>query len=87
MCENDFSITRKFKFGYAWSVTYRIGEKFVVDQKGNVPVDKFDIGKCPHCTGDSDFDIIIKDKKLYRTPRRIRINAALQRKNKQTVKA
>jgi len=84
-CGKDYSITRTFKFGYAWCMTYRIGDKIELDEKGNIPVDKLETGKCPHCTGQSDFDIIVKNKRLYWSPRRVRYVAKEKAKQKETI--
>lgn len=81
-CEKDYSVIREIKHGYIWSLHYVIGEKVALDGRENIPIEQLKNINCPHCHGDSEFDIIIKDGKVRRTPRRVRHYVALQRLQK-----
>lgn len=81
-CENDYSVIREIKFGYIWCLYYTIGESVELDGRGNIPVEKLKNINCPHCSGEFDFDIMIKNGKVHSTPRSVRNYLNEQRKQK-----
>lgn len=53
-------------------MSYHIGEQPEPRAKANIPVENLVPEGCPHCSGNSKFDLIVRDGKVQRTPRHIR---------------